>query len=50
MDFALMPEKTARVGEAVDFLAPALFANVGTIVFVHVFSKEENGKLVKVRK
>ena len=40
MDFALMPKKPAGVGETEILLAAALFADVGTIVLIHVFPKE----------
>lgn len=39
VDFALVSEKTAGVGKAENLLASALFADVGTIVLVHVFSE-----------
>ena len=38
MDFALVPDKAAEVCEIEILLAAALFADVGTIVLVHVSS------------
>ena len=40
MDFPLMPKKAAGVGESEDLLAAALFADIRTIVLVHVFPNE----------
>lgn len=36
--FALVAEETAAVGKAADVLAAALVADIGAIVFVHVFT------------
>jgi len=37
MDFALVAEETAGVGEALDFVAAGFEADVGAGVFIHVF-------------
>ena len=38
VDFALVAEETAGVGEAADVVAFGFFADVGAVVLVHVFS------------
>lgn len=38
VDFALVAEEAPGVGEAADVVAFGLFADVGAVVFVHVFS------------
>lgn len=38
VDFTLVPEEAARVGEALDFFAAGFFADVGAGVFVHMLA------------
>ena len=40
MDFPLVTDQAAAVGEAADFFAPWFFANVGPVVFISVFAIE----------
>jgi hypothetical protein len=38
VDFTLVAQETARVGEALDFVAVGFIALVGAVMFIHVFT------------